>query len=654
MEVERMSKKVVARMSEQYQAANEKNWEKLKDFCSETGTAAFPITVTGDTALHIAVLHSGSVKLVRKLLEITDIRVTNNRGDTVLHEAAGVGNIEMAELFLDRDEDLIDIKNKRDETPLFRAAAFGKTEMVDFLAERAMDHGTMKNHIRRGGSSILHIAVLSRYFDTAWQLLKIDNSLQSLRDESGMTCLQLLANMPSAFKSGFPMNKWEWLLYHCLPYDGDDLKDELMITSTQREDLEIGCGRCCSRQFNYWIGNTRVFAAISSIYSALWRCIAKGFPYIEKLWEKKRQHKKAEKLANHLALNEYMTCTGTNPGDRPEDDEEGTDKLEDVLPITISYSESPLLSAARNGIIEIVDVILRLYPESIEVINKRDENIFHLAVRYRRKKIFDLLNRLPNPTTSRLRRRFNCDGDSILHQAAYLRERQLNDRPGEALRMQSEIQWFERVRKIVPPHFINHRNKKQQTADELFTSQHKKLMKEGQKWIDQTTKACTIVAVLIATVAYTCAYTTPGGSNSKTGHPLLLKETPFRTFTTSDTLSLCFSLTSVVLFLSIMTSKMDQEDFRRSLPLRLVLGLTTLFLAVASMMVAFAATLVLIVGKRLHSAATPVYTVACCPVALFLVLEFPLYLNIAWYTVRDMRESFIDSLPFGKPKEDKN
>lgn len=213
---------------------------------------------------------------------------------------------------------------------------------------------------------------------------------------------------------------------------------------------------------------------------------------------------------------------------------------------------------------------------------------------------------------------------------------------------------MQRVRKLVPPHFINHRNNYGQTAEELFTSQHKKLMEEGRKWIDQTTKACTIVAVLIATVAYTCAYTTPGGSNSKTGHPLLLKETPFHTFTTSDTLSLCFSLTSVVLFLSIMTSKMDQEDFRRSLPLKLVLGLTTLFLAVASMMVAFAATLVLIVGKRLHSAATPVYTVACCPVALFLVLEFPLYLNIAWYTVRDMQESFTDSLPFGKHKEDKN
>ena len=180
--------------------------------------------------------------------------------------------------------------------------------------------------------------------------------------------------------------------------------------------------------------------------------MSKGFPSIKKVWEKKKQHNKAIKLANHLALNEYMTCTGTNPGDRPsdissirkdmDDEEDGTDKPEDVLTPTISCSESPLLSAARHGIIEIVDVILKLYPESIEVINGRDENIFHLVVRYRRKKILDLLQNLPTPT-SRLIRRFNCDSDSILHQAAYLRVRQLRDRPGEALRMQSEVQWFE-------------------------------------------------------------------------------------------------------------------------------------------------------------------------------------------------------------------
>lgn len=48
---------------------------------------------------------------------------------------------------------------------------------------------------------------------------------------------------------------------------------------------------------------------------------------------------------------------------------------------------------------------------------------------------------------------------------------------------------------------------------------------------------------------------------------------------------------------------MDKEDFKRSLPLKLVLGLTTLFLALATMMIAFAAMLVLMSGKRLPSTA---------------------------------------------------
>jgi hypothetical protein len=32
--------------------------------------------------------------------------------------------------------------------------------------------------------------------------------------------------------------------------------DETLSTSTQ-EDLEVGSGKSCTRQFNYWIGSTR-------------------------------------------------------------------------------------------------------------------------------------------------------------------------------------------------------------------------------------------------------------------------------------------------------------------------------------------------------------------------------------------------------------
>jgi hypothetical protein len=43
-------------------------------------------------------------------------------------------------------------------------------------------------------------------------------------------------------------------------------------------------------------------------------------------------------------------------------------------------------------------------------------------------------------------------------------------------------------------------------------------MKAGRKWIDQTTNACTIVVVLIATVAFTCAYTTSVATQKQANH----------------------------------------------------------------------------------------------------------------------------------------
>ncbi|XP_024023196.1 ankyrin repeat-containing protein ITN1 [Morus notabilis] len=699
-------------MTEPYGAALNKDWNALKNFYElhkEFVTAS--LTVTGDTALHIAV-HSGNTQLVRSLLnqilgddkgnesplfhsfieELAPLRRKNEYGDTALHEAASRGHLEIVKLLLDRDEELLKVKNNRGETPLFRAAAFGQTKVVRFLASRVDD---MRTHRRRDDStSILHIAVLGRYFETAVELLRHDISPDSI-DENGMTCFQLLANMPSAFRSGYSMGKLASLLYYYydedddivpqhassgkkdlesgqgssqgniptgLPQKDDQKLDDIVPqpASSKEEDLESGHGRKPLQGYSQVNQPTGTLKA----YCNFWRGAALVLPAIGKLWDIKKKQSKVLELLNILAKQD-LSWIGGNFGGAPDekihlpvhekDDAEEADKDDEedagssrshAASETSFRFETPLIAAARNGIMEIVEAILKVYPQAIEHVNQRNENIFHVAARYRRAEILELLQSSHIPI-SRLRRKINADGDSILHKAAYLGEYSLRDRPGEALRMQSEIQWFKRVQKIVPSYFINHRNKDEHTAQFLFSKQHRDLVRRGQEWLMRTTQACTLVAVLIATVAFTCAYTVPGGS-SKTGHPLLLRTTPFIVFTTADTLSLCFSLTSVVVFLSIMTSKMQEQDFRRSLPLKLVLGLTTLFFAVAAMMVAFAATLVLMMRKRLHWAAIPIYTIACCPVTIFLVLQLPLYLNIAWFTVQDLVQSLISSFPHGK------
>ncbi|PON91307.1 Transmembrane protein [Trema orientale] len=658
-------------MTKPYRAAMKENWDSIKKFYeNHNEMVSFPMTVGGDTVLHIAA-HSGKTEFVKELIneilglkskgsspqqgfplfdELAPLRRQNEYGNTVLHEAASGGHLKMVELLLGHDAGLLEVKNNRGETPLFRAAAFGRTKVVRFLASKVQDMGSHRR--RYDTTTILHIAVLGRYFETALELLQHDVS-PDLVDDNGMTCFQLLANMPSAFSSGYSTGRLAKLLYYCLPEKDVEETDDLSLGAI-KEDLETGNERKPHQGANH---------PTAYLVYALCYWYLKVLPAIGTLWDIKKKQSNVRELIKILAKKDLSWIGGDFGGAPPDEkihlpvkerddiedadqnDEEADQSNQARIASEASYnSETPLIAAARNGILEIVETILEVYPQAIEHVNHKNENIFHVAARYRRVEILELLQKSHVPI-SRLRRKITADGDSILHKAAYLGQNSLRDRPGEALRMQSEIQWFKRVQKIVPPYFVNHRNKDGFTAQTLFSRQHKDLVKRGQEWLMRTTQACTLVAVLIATVAFTCAYTVPGGSNSKTGHPLLLKKTPFIVFTTSDTLSLCFALTSVVVFLSIMTSKMQEQDFRRSLPLKLVLGLTTLFFAVASMMVAFAATLVLMIRQRLHWAAIPIYTIACCPVTIFLVLQFPLYLNIAWFTVQDLVQSFIASVP---------
>lgn len=188
------------------------------------------------------------------------------------------------------------------------------------------------------------------------------------------------------------------------------------------------------------------------------------------------------------------------------------------------------------------------------------------------------------------------------------------------------LNFMQRVKKIIPSHYEMHRSHvEEETAHEFFESTHKELLKEAKKWLKRTSESCSTVAVLIATVAFAAAYTVPGGSDQSTGVPVLLYDYFFLIFTVMDVLSLASSLTSVVMFLSILTSPFEFQNFRYSLPRKLTLGFTFLFFSVAVTMLAFAATIVLIVHLKRRLTRTLIYTAAFLPVSIFAILQFPLY-----------------------------
>ncbi|KAL9678484.1 hypothetical protein QQ045_016328 [Rhodiola kirilowii] len=81
-----------------------------------------------------------------------------------------------------------------------------------------------------------------------------------------------------------------------------------------------------------------------------------------------------------------------------------------------------------------------------------------------------------------------------------------------ALQLQRELLWLQEVEKIVQPLYTERKNKDNLTPKDLFVSDHKELVKEGEAWMKNTAQSCMLVATLIATVMFAAAFTLPGGT----------------------------------------------------------------------------------------------------------------------------------------------
>lgn len=184
------------------------------------------------------------------------------------------------------------------------------------------------------------------------------------------------------------------------------------------------------------------------------------------------------------------------------------------------------------------------------------------------------------------------------------------------------------MKKLISPMYIERQNNSGETAAMVFTKEHKDLVEEGQKWMKDTAYSYTIVAALIVTVVFAAAITVPGGNKDGTGLPILSKKTAFIAFAAADAISLFTSTTSLLIFLSILTSRYAESDFLHVLPKRLIIGLVTLFLSITTMIVAFSATLYLAFGHDDGWILIPVAAFASLPFTSFVSLQFPLLVDL--------------------------
>ncbi|XP_060212658.1 ankyrin repeat-containing protein At5g02620-like isoform X2 [Lycium barbarum] len=579
------------------------------------------LTVHDDTVLHVAAFYKQTNLVLRLLKELETrfpefpldrLKHRNDTGDTILHDIATFDRLDSAaKVILDRAPDLLRMRNKGGDTALFRAVRYGKEVMFKFLDEqvnqRFDDHEREACYYNYRRATILHAAVRSQHFDLALLIAKKYDYLVHERDADGMTALQLLACNRQAFGSAE----------------------------------------------NYSFIKRSIYTQAQKRYRV---------PMVESMRQQKQRHESVLELAKFLiakdtswehsesALNKaepryhkYRLMSDVSKGQEKEDQcgvaQEGQ--------ATTKPAESPLILATKSGCIEIVEEILKTYPQAVEYIDSQGRNILHVAIKYRQMKIFDIVEKMDMPMR-RLKRKITHKGNSILHMVGIKEDPEIADMRSPAQLLQENLLLFEQVKKVCSDDFFEIINNDGKTAEDLFTKANAELRSEAKDWLKRTAENCTIVAVLIATVAFAAAYTIPGGPSQSTGYPVLMDHPFFVIFTIGDVLSITFALTSMITFLSILTSSFRMHEFRRSLSEKLILGFTLLILSVSTMMLAFASTIILMIHYKERWTKIALSSMAFLPVTIFAVSYFPLYVSL-WKNfncslrklAKDMRDYYI-------------
>ncbi|XP_062079950.1 uncharacterized protein LOC133784678 [Humulus lupulus] len=367
-----------------------------------------------------------------------------------------------------------------------------------------------------------------------------------------------------------------------------------------------------------------------------------GYGGIINMIQLKEKHTYAQELLFELLTNDLYS--NERPGEMPhahggihdheiEEDEIFKKILKEVK--RHKKTDTAVLIASRNGITEMVEAIVEKFPLAIYDVTEDKKNIVLVALEHRKAQVYKLLLKT-HPENESLFWKLDKNGNSALHIAAQLDRKRHNqwNIPGDALQLLWEIKWYKFVDDTMPQEFNVRFNKEKKTPAVVFTENHEDLVKSGGEWMTKTAEACSVVSTLIATVAFASSTALPGGNNDN-GVPIFEKAPAFKIFAMSSLAALSFSITSLVMFLAILTSRLSERDFGKSLPLKLLIGLTSLFISIASMLVSFCAGHFFVLKDSLKVAAFPVYALTCIPVTFFAMAQCPLYFDLVCATFRN-------------------
>ncbi|QHN91374.1 NF-kappa-B inhibitor cactus [Arachis hypogaea] len=192
------------------------------------------------------------------------------------------------------------------------------------------------------------------------------------------------------------------------------------------------------------------------------------------------------------------------------------------------------------------------------------------------------------------------------------------------LQMMWDTKWHEYIRGIMPEENYLRINHHRKTAKQIFIESHRDLIENSITELKETSVACSAVAGIIASVAFaSTSSTSGGGGNGSDNKGLEVGKLESDTLAVASLVGLCFSVSSIITFLSLYNSLKQADDFRRSLPLKLLLGLIFLFLSVVAMIISFSSGQYSLLSHHGRSFLIPLYAATFFPLCLFVVVQIP-------------------------------
>ncbi|CAI9262260.1 unnamed protein product [Lactuca saligna] len=586
-----------------------------------------------NTILHLLVgighMNSSVHEVLSKINKAELHEMRNKNGSTALHIAAIVGNTEGAKLLIKRNKNLLATEDNKHETPLHKAFENMHLDTVEYLLKATKKDGKTKENLIdvKEGSNLLANAISAKQYDLAKELIQKYPQFAVEGDE-------VLMAIAKTFPTGLdywetliypiPDHTFEWMVerarilfytlvwFHRIPMKIiQDIPNNMIWSILKLVQFTIIMVPLCVLS---WICRliillfiTMVYFPFFMFYFFMWKILITECKYIEDIEKKHREPQEAKTVLK-------LVCDEIENSGKPHDPRR--------------YYARPVHEAARQDAYEVVDEILMRCPEAIRYKDKSGYDIIQIAVIHRSEHIYELIKIL-GERRNVYRTIEDSSQNNMLHLVGRLAPtHKLKLRTGAALQLQRELQWREVVKKMVSPAYITKENIFNETPDMVFTKEHKHLVKEGEQWMKTVAESCSITAALIATIVFAAAITVPGGSNQDTGIPVFTENVAFKIFAVADAISLFASSTALLMFQSILTGRFSEQDFRITLPNRLILGLCSLMISTTAMMVAFSATLFFVFchGKRWMLA--PICVLAFLPIVSFAIFQIPLMVEL--------------------------